>query len=70
MARTLVDIVHRRLMVGLAADYNTGLVTAIADVAAVEFGWSDADRDAELEALRDYDARLQRRVTPTERATE
>lgn len=69
MARTLVDIVHRRLMVGLAADYNTDLVTAIADVAAVEFGWSDADRDAELEALRDYDARLQRRVTPTERAT-
>lgn len=69
MARTLIDIVHRRLMVGLAADYNAGLIAAIADVAAVEFGWSDDDRDAELEALRDYDSRLQRRVTTTERAT-
>ena len=69
MARTLVDIVHRRLMVGLAADYDASLIAAIADVAAVEFGWSDDDRDAELEALRDYDSRLQRRITTTERAT-
>ena len=69
MARTLVDIVHRRLMVGLAADYDASLIAAIADVAAVEFGWSEDDRDAELEVLRDYDSRLQRRVTTTERAT-
>ncbi len=62
-AQTLIDIVHRRLMVGLAADYDLALVDAIATVAAAEFGWSPDQRGAELEALRAYDARLQRNAT-------
>ncbi len=60
LARTLVDIVHRRLMVGLAADYDRDVISAIAEVAAGEFDWSREQQRAELEALRVYDTRLQR----------
>ena len=62
-AQTLIDIVHRRLMVGLAADYDPALIDAIATVAAEEFGWSAEQQRAELEALREYDVRLQRYAT-------
>ncbi len=62
-ALTLIDIVHRRLMVGLAANYELALIEAIATVAAAEFGWSPEQRTAELEALAAYDARLQRNRT-------
>ncbi len=53
-ARTLVDIVYRRLMFGLNADQGRPLYDEIATIAAREFGWSDAERDAELTALCDY----------------
>ena len=54
LARTLTDIVHRRMMVGLDANQGRPLYERIAEAAAREFGWSDAERDAQLDALRQY----------------
>ena len=54
MARTLTDIVYRRLMLGLDADQGRPHYEIIAAIAAEEFGWSDAERHAELQALRAY----------------
>jgi glycerol-3-phosphate dehydrogenase len=54
MARTLADIVHRRLMIGLDADQGRAKYEQIASVAAAEFAWDDAERDAQLSALIAY----------------
>lgn len=54
MARSLTDIVHRRLMVGLAGDQGRPLYETIAAIAAAEFGWDDAERHAQLAGLRRY----------------
>ena len=54
MARTLIDIVHRRTMTGLAADQGRALYEVIAAIAADEFGWNDSQRHAELRALHAY----------------
>lgn len=58
MARTLVDIVHRRTMLGFAADQGRPLYAAIADAAARELSWDDSRRQAELAALIAYGDRL------------
>ena len=54
MARTLTDIVHRRMMIGLDADQGRPLYARIAAAAAQEMGWGDAERTAQLEALQRY----------------
>jgi glycerol-3-phosphate dehydrogenase len=54
MARTLIDIVHRRLMLGLDADQGQPLYEVIAAIAAKEFGWDDAERHAAIQALHAY----------------
>jgi glycerol-3-phosphate dehydrogenase len=54
MARTLTDIVHRRMMIGLDADQGRPLYERIADAAAKELGWDGTERDAQLERLRSY----------------
>ena len=54
MARTLTDIVHRRLMLGLDADQGRAHYDAIADIAAEEFSWSAKTREEQLQALRYY----------------
>ena len=54
MARTLSDIVHRRLMTGLDADQGRPLYDTIANIAAAEAGWDDATRAAQLKSLVDY----------------
>jgi len=54
MARTLADIVHRRLMIGFAADQGRALYEIVAAIAASELRWSDAERLAQLELLRQY----------------
>jgi glycerol-3-phosphate dehydrogenase len=54
MARTLTDIVHRRMMIGLDADQGRPLYERIADAGAKELGWSGAERQAQLGALREY----------------
>ena len=52
--KTLTDIVHRRLMIGLDADQGRPMYERIAAAAARELGWDDAGRDAQLAALRQY----------------
>ena len=54
LVRTLTDIVFRRLMLGFGADQGRGLYAAIADLAAAEFGWTDAERQAQLDELVAY----------------
>ncbi len=54
MARTLEDIVFRRLMVGFDADQGRPLYEMIAAIAAAELGWNDAERHAQLDALIAY----------------
>jgi len=54
MARTLTDIVHRRLMIGLASDQGRALYEIVAAIAASELKWSDEERLAQLEQLRQY----------------
>ncbi len=54
MARTLTDVVHRRMMIGLDADQGRPLYERIAAAAAAELGWSDEEREAQLEALLEY----------------
>jgi glycerol-3-phosphate dehydrogenase len=51
MARTLTDIVFRRLMLGLRADQGRPIYAAIAAIAASEASWDAARRAAELAAL-------------------
>jgi len=54
MARTLADIVYRRLMIGLAPDQGRPLYEMIAAIAASELGWTDEQRHAQLESLNAY----------------
>jgi len=54
MARTLTDIVYRRLMIGLAPDQGRQLYEMIAAIAAGELGWTDAERHTRIEALIAY----------------
>lgn len=53
-ATTLVDIVFRRMMIGLDADQGRPLYDAIAELAAQEFGWSAGTRATETQALLHY----------------
>jgi len=53
-ARTLQDIIFRRMMTGFDADQGRSLYDAIASVAAKEFAWSQADLQGEQGALLDY----------------
>ncbi|MDH5622378.1 MAG: hypothetical protein OEY74_09885, partial [Gammaproteobacteria bacterium] len=53
-ARTLQDIVFRRMMTGFDADQGRSLYDAIATVAAAEFAWSQAELQAELGALQNF----------------
>ena len=54
LARTLVDIVHRRLMLGFRADQGRPLYEMLAAIAADEFNWSDSERHDELRSLHAY----------------
>ena len=53
-ARTLSDIVFRRLMVGLDADQGRPLYNVIAELAATELGWSAEVVARELRDLNDF----------------
>ncbi len=54
LAQTLIDIVHRRLMLGLSCDQGRVLYDSIASIAADEFNWNGERRSAELVALYTY----------------
>ena len=52
--RTLIDIVHRRMMIGLDADQGRPSYAQIAELAAAEFGWDEDRKTDELEKLLAY----------------
>lgn len=54
LARDLIDIVHRRLMIGFDADQGRSHYEEIAELAADCLDWSEARRDRELERLVRY----------------
>ncbi len=53
-ARTLADIVYRRLMVGLDANQGRELYDGIAELAATELGWSADEKSRQLRELVAY----------------
>ncbi len=57
-ARTLVDLLHRRTMLGLSPDLGQSYATAVARIAAAELGWNEHETAQELAALDTYNARL------------
>ncbi len=58
LAKTLVDIVHRRTMLGLSSTQGAEYSEFIAEVAGQRFGWSLRERRQQLEDLATYNARL------------
>ena len=50
-ARTLSDLMLRRMELGTAGRPEAGLANEVARVAASELGWNDARREREVEAL-------------------
>lgn len=60
-AIALSDLVYRRLMVGLAARLDQGLIRSIAELAASELDWHATDLQAQLDALSAHHIRLRRR---------
>jgi glycerol-3-phosphate dehydrogenase len=58
MAVTLIDIVHRRIMIGLGADQGRALAQSIAELAAIELRWDSAELRRQLEELQRYNRRL------------
>ena len=62
LPRTLIDIVYRRMMIGLDADQGRPHYDRIAELAAAEFGWGDRRRADELRSLRAYSDSLRRSI--------
>ena len=57
-AVTLVDIVYRRMMLGLSANQGIDVVDSLADVAAVHLNWSRHERKKQVQALHRYNLRF------------
>jgi glycerol-3-phosphate dehydrogenase len=57
-ATNIIDVMHRRMMVGLNKDQGDSVASAIAAVAAAELGWSRNEKAAQLAALSEYNSRL------------
>jgi glycerol-3-phosphate dehydrogenase len=57
-ARGLVDLMHRRLMVGLSQNQGEELSEDVAEIAARELGWGENELGNQLEALRAYNSRM------------
>ncbi len=57
-ARNLVDLMHRRTMLGLSPDLGRSHAAAVARIAAAELGWNEQETTQELAALDTYNARL------------
>ena len=53
-AATLVDIIYRRMMLGLSSNQGLELADSIADVAARQLKWSRHERKNQLQALKEY----------------
>ncbi|MCB1845328.1 MAG: glycerol-3-phosphate dehydrogenase/oxidase, partial [Halioglobus sp.] len=63
-ARNVIDIMHRRLMLGLSPDQGRSSSLAVAKIAAAEFGWSASQTEEQLRILAEYNQRLQSGVKP------
>ncbi len=57
-ATTLIDIVHRRMMIGLAPDQGVTMTKRIAELAALRLNWDRRETARQVKALQDYNARL------------
>ncbi len=57
-AITLTDIVHRRMMVGLAADQGQRMAAQIAELAAGHLQWDRRELARQMQTLEEYNARL------------
>ena len=60
-ARTLTDLLYRRLMVGLSRDLPTALIAEISDLAAAELGWDGRETERQRVDLARFEERLNRR---------
>jgi glycerol-3-phosphate dehydrogenase len=58
-ARSVIDIIHRRLMTGMSADQGESIAEKVLDIAAEEARWDAAEKQAQIRALREYNRRLQ-----------
>ena len=54
----LVDIIHRRMMIGLAPDQGRALAGRIGDLAAAAAGWNKTELSNQRRMLEEYNARL------------
>ncbi|MBT8103662.1 MAG: glycerol-3-phosphate dehydrogenase [Gammaproteobacteria bacterium] len=57
-ARSLEDIVFRRMMIGLDADQGRPMYPAVADIAAEEIGWDAAEKSRQLDELVEFSESL------------
>jgi len=60
-AQTLVDLLYRRLMIGLAGELPAALVAEVTDLAAAELGWDDSALERQRADLARFEKRLRRR---------
>lgn len=58
MAVNLIDIVHRRMMLGFRPDQGASLAERIAEIAAAEANWSDAELKRQLDELQAYNEKF------------
>ena len=57
-AVTLVDIMHRRMMIGLSSDQGRALADKIGTLAADAAGWNKAELGKQRGLLEEYNDRL------------
>lgn len=57
-ASNLIDIMHRRMMVGLNRDQGLPMAESIAAIAADVIGWNKSEQNQQLRALQTYSARF------------
>ncbi len=58
MAVSLIDIIHRRMMLGFRPDQGRSLAGRIAEIAAAAANWSDAELKRQLAELQAYNEKF------------
>jgi glycerol-3-phosphate dehydrogenase len=53
-AVTLIDIIYRRMMLGLSENQGVDMVEQVADIAANCLGWSKAERKDQVQTVKSY----------------
>ena len=57
-AVTLIDVIHRRMMIGLDADQGRPVAAAVAELAGQLLGWDKAELGRQIARLQQYNDRL------------